>query len=113
MKQSSSPRLDYNINFTQTGTHYVWIFGKAGGSNTGSSDSVHAGLNGQGISTSDRISRFNNSYGWSNNTMDAVKATIEVTETGIQTFNLWMREDGFIVDKMLLTTDPYYNPANW
>ncbi|MGK7939184.1 MAG: hypothetical protein AB4062_03325, partial [Crocosphaera sp.] len=30
--ESSSPRLDYEINFTETGTHYVWILGKAGGS---------------------------------------------------------------------------------
>ena len=110
--ESSSPRLDYEINFTQTGTHYVWILGKAGGTDVGSSDSIHAGLNGQGLSTSDRIFGFDDTYGWSNDTMDAAKATIEVSETGIHTFNLWMREDGFMLDKIILTTDLYYNPAN-
>ncbi len=111
--ESSSPRLDYQINFSQIGTHYVWILGKAGGSSVWSSNSIHAGLNGQGSTTSDRISGFDHTYGWSNDTMDTVRATIEVTETGIQTFNLWMREDGFIVDKIILTTDLYYEPVNW
>ena len=40
---SLSPRLDFQVNFTRTGTHYVWIHGRG---NSGSSNSVHAGLDG-------------------------------------------------------------------
>ncbi|MDJ0662207.1 MAG: hypothetical protein QNJ42_22375 [Crocosphaera sp.] len=107
----NSPRLDYHINFTETGTHYVWILGKAGGSNIDLSDSIHAGLNGQPVNTADRISGFTGDYGWSNGTMDSVRATLEVTEAGVQTFNLWMREDGFIVDQIVLTTDETFDPT--
>ncbi|MGH2413563.1 MAG: Calx-beta domain-containing protein, partial [Microcystaceae cyanobacterium] len=107
---SNSPRLDYNINFVKTGTYYVWILGRAGGSNVGASDSVHAGLDGQAVSTADRISSFTGGYGWSDSTMDSAPATINVTSTGLHTFNLWMREDGFIVDKIILTLDPNFRP---
>ncbi|MDJ0600699.1 MAG: hypothetical protein QNJ37_17870 [Crocosphaera sp.] len=110
--ESNSPRLDYTINFEETGIHYVWILGKAGGSRIEHSDSIHAGLNGQATNTGDRISGFTGEYGWSNQTMDSVRATLEVTETGVQTFNLWMREDGFIVDKIILTTDENFEPSN-
>jgi hypothetical protein len=106
---SKSPRLDYQIDFTKTGTHYVWILGRAGGSSVGSSDSLHVGLNGQAITSSDRVSSFSASYGWSNWTMDSTPAAFNVTSTGLNTLNLWMREDGFIVDKIILTTDPTYN----
>src|SRR6185436_19422079 len=38
-------------------------------------------------------------------------ATINVTTTGIHTLNLWMREDGAIVDKVLLTSNTSYTPS--
>ena len=111
--QSQSPRLDYEINFTQTGTHYIWVFGKGGGEKVNHSDSIHAGLDGEGVNTADRISGFTGEYGWSNQTMDSHRATIEVSSTGIHTLNFWMREDGFVFDRIILTTDPYFDPTNF
>ena len=49
---------------------------------------------------------------WSNQTMDGPVATINVTTTGPHTLNLWMREDGTLVDKLLLTTNPGYIPTS-
>ena len=100
-----SPRLDFQINFVKTGTYYVWIlaYGK-----DGNSDSVHAGLDGQEITTADRMSGWNASYRWRNTTSDGPPSTIDVTTAGIHTLNIWMREDGLIVDKIVLTLNPNY-----
>ncbi|MCK5591826.1 MAG: hypothetical protein KAI72_07710, partial [Candidatus Pacebacteria bacterium] len=103
-----SPRLDYTVNFTQTGIHYVWVRGIG---LSGNDDSCHVGLNGQAISTSDSISSFNTSWEWSRSTMDGVQATLSIGSVGQHTFNVWMREDGFVVDKIVLTTNSGYVPT--
>lgn len=33
---------------------------------------------------------------------------MEITSAGVHTLNLWMREDGAIVDMIVLTTDSVY-----
>ena len=38
------------------------------------------------------------------------QATIEIKEAGTRTLNVWMREDGFIIDKLLLTRDEKVKP---
>ncbi|MEM6391900.1 MAG: carbohydrate-binding protein [Planctomycetota bacterium] len=107
---TDSPRLDYRVNFTETGTHYVWVRGKAGGNTVGSSDSLHVGLDGVHTPTADRMSGFGSGFSWRQSTMDGPVATLNVTSPGEHTLNLWMREDGFDFDKIVLTTDPGYNP---
>jgi len=105
---TSSPRLDYKVVFRRTGKHYVWIRGYGSSSRD---DSLHLGLNGQAQASADRISGFSGNFRWSRKTMDGVRATINVTRTGEQTLNVWMREDGMSFDKLVLTTsrslDPY------
>ena len=105
---TNSPRLDYKINFVKTGVHQVWIRGIGA---TGADDSIHAGLDGAAVATSDRISSFGTTWTWSRDTMDGVAATINVTTAGIHTLNLWMREDGFVVDKVVLSTNAAYVPS--
>lgn len=108
---SSSPELQYQVKFTTTGTYYVWILGW--GPNT-NGDSVHVGLNGTPNASSDRITGFptgSSAPGWSNGTMDGPPATISVGSPGSQTINVWMREDGFKMFKILLTTDPGFTPS--
>jgi hypothetical protein len=106
----SSPRLDYTIEFNRTGQHYIWVLGRAAGDTVGSSNSVHIGLDGQEVETADRIEGFEADFDWSNDTMDSAPATIDITSTGIHTLNLWMREDGFMVDRVILATDPNFDP---
>jgi len=105
---TSSPRLDYKVVFRRTGKHYVWIRGYGSSSRD---DSLHVGLNGQAQASADRITGFWGNLVWSHRTMDGVRATINVTRTGEQTLNVWMREDGMSFDKLVLTTsrslDPY------
>jgi hypothetical protein len=104
----NSPRLDFKVNFLQAGVHYVWIRGIG---NSSKDDSLHIGLDGEAINTSDRIHKFKSSWTWSNSTMDRVKATLNIPSPGLHTLNLWMREDGMIVDKIVLTTDSSYSPS--
>jgi lysophospholipase L1-like esterase len=109
---TDSPRLDYEIDFVETGTHYVWIRGLGDSDGASKNDSMHVGLDGLAVSTADRITNFNSSWTWTNTAMgtDPV-ARIDVTTPGTHTLNLYMREDGLIVDKIVLTTDPGLDPA--
>jgi len=40
----------------------------------------------------------------------AGRAQFQVNTVGVHTINIWMREDGQIVDKLLITTDPNFDP---
>ncbi len=105
---TNSPRLDFQVEFVKTGTHYIWIRGLGA---TGADDSCHAGLDGAAITSSDRITEFVSSWTWSKSTMDGPVATFNVTSIGEHTVNVWMREDGFVIDKLVLTTDSNYSPS--
>ncbi|MFC1603617.1 hypothetical protein ACFL5F_01195 [Planctomycetota bacterium] len=107
-----SPRLDFAVNFVKTGTHYVWIrYLKTGGGD----DSCHIGIDGQEGSDAENISTSgsDNMWNWSNERRgDLGQAKLEVASTGVHTVNVWMREDGFRLDKITLTTDGSYVPAD-
>jgi hypothetical protein len=107
---TTSPRLDYEIEFVKTGTHYVWILAWSFDSK---GDSLHAGLNGQALASSSRISGFESIYTWTNSTLDPRRATIEVSSVGVHTLNIWVREDGSVIDKIVLTTNPNYRPTRY
>ena len=104
----NSPMLGFNVSFTTAGTYHVWVRGY---STNGSSDSVHVGLDGKEISTSDRINSFSsNNWTWHKNTMDGSPATLNITP-GEHVINVWMREDGFRFDKIILTTNSAFVPG--
>ncbi|MHC4701327.1 MAG: hypothetical protein ACYTFQ_12235, partial [Planctomycetota bacterium] len=104
---TESSRLDYEINFVKTGTYYVWIL--AWGAD-GSSDSCHAGLNGEGTPTLLAMSGWNGDYEWNNDRMNTSdRPMFEITTPGVHTFNIWMREDNLVVDKFVLTTNPDFS----
>jgi len=101
---ANSERLEYEINFVKTGPHYVWILAWG---ESGSDDSCHAGLDGEETPLSDNLSGWNNAYEWNNGRyLRAERAQIVITSTGPHTLNIWVREDGLIVDKIVLTTNP-------
>jgi len=108
---TGSPRLNFTVTFSQTGTYQVWIRGRAGGASAADSDSVHVGLDNVALSSSDRITGFSSSFGWSRSTIDNVNATINVGSTGSHTVNVWMREDGFVFDKLVLARNASYTPT--
>ena len=105
---AGSPQLDFPVTFTTTGTYQVWVRGSGAGS---ADRTVHAGLDGVGLTTCDRITGFSSAYAWSKSTLDGPVATINVTRAGLHTVNLWMRDDGFRVDRLLLTTNTGFVPS--
>ncbi|MHC4561075.1 MAG: LamG-like jellyroll fold domain-containing protein, partial [Planctomycetota bacterium] len=105
---ANSPRLDFLVNFVKTGTHYVWVRGYG---KDGAAASCHAGLDGQEISTCDRLNNFGPIYMWHKGTLDGPDASFNVSTAGIHTFNIWMREDGFVIDKIVLTSNISYAPV--
>jgi hypothetical protein len=104
----TSPRLDYRIQFAKAGKYYLWIRGYA---ESGADDSVHVGLNGAEIPTATAVTISMKKWAWSRRTMSNVNGSLDVT-AGTHTLNLWMREDGAIVDRILLTSDPKYVPKD-
>ncbi|MFH2066101.1 MAG: tandem-95 repeat protein [Pseudomonadota bacterium] len=105
---STACRLDYAVNFVKTGIHYIWLRGQGAAD---VDDSLHVGLDGSAVTSSDRITLFNSIWTWSQDTMDGVVATINVATPGVHTINVWMREDGMVLDKLLLSNNAGYVPT--
>jgi hypothetical protein len=112
---TNGARLDFRIAFTATGTHYIWLRG-GDPRGDGAGDSVHAGIDGVSPASATRIDgapSFNVATGWNwvGNIQGDTRASITVDTAGTHTVNLWMREDGFNLDKLLLTTDVAFTPT--
>ena len=105
----NSPRLDYRVNFVKTGIHYVVGRGSAP---SGQDDSFHVGLDGVPNLTSDRIFGFRSVPRWIGDTMDNTNAYFNVPSIGEHVVNVWMREDGMVLDKLLITTNPNFIPVD-
>ena len=106
---TTSPQMNFRVNFVQTGTYHVWARVRAPND---AADSLHVGIDGTAPTSADRITGFSNFFGWSKNTMDGVVATINVTSTGRHTINVWMREDGLVLDKLVLTRNASFIPTD-
>lgn len=104
----NSPRLDFKINFRRTGTFYLWLRGSGASSND---DAVHVGLNGTLLSTAATLSGFSSALAWRRMDTNGAVARVSISNTGVHTLNLWMSEDGFLVDKLLLTQDTAFVPS--
>jgi hypothetical protein len=106
---STSPEVDFKVNFTTIGTYYVWVRAAA---TTNNEDTCHVGIDGPSDLTRRVYVSAGGAYNWgNNNTAGGARAAIQVTTPGPHTINLWMREDGIKVDKLLLTTDSTYKPS--
>jgi glucose/arabinose dehydrogenase/mono/diheme cytochrome c family protein len=96
---ATSPELQFTVNFTSTGTHYIWIRGYA---LDGTEDSIHVGIDG-GSAAAITLSQYN-TWQWSNTLQAGGAASINVPSMGNHTISLWMREDGMRIDRVVLTT---------
>jgi Family of unknown function (DUF6055)/Concanavalin A-like lectin/glucanases superfamily len=95
-------RLDYALHFAGTGRHFLWV--RASGNNDGG-QSIHAGLGldpgAWGLKARTGFGRFT----WTR------LPPLEVTAAGDHVLSLWMHEDGAMIDRLLLTRDPDYEPS--
>jgi hypothetical protein len=111
---TNGPRLDFRIVFATTGTNYLWIRGGDPLAD-GAGDSVHAGIDGVSPASATQITgapTFTTaSWNWVGAIQAATRTYVEVTNTGTHTVSLWMREDGFLADKIILTTDAAFTPT--
>ena len=107
------PRLDYALNFTTTGTYYVWVRMAAGPDDI-YDDSFHIGLDG---GTPVTLNPNSTNYNNGNQNWTWIKAAgstpfmVVINTPGAHTLNLWMREDGVRVDKIVMTTSSSYTPS--
>jgi hypothetical protein len=93
---TQSPRLDFEIDFTTSGSHYVWV--RMYGPNN-SDDDVHVGLNLTlpGTATASLDASSNTGWIWMRT------AAINVATTGRQFVSVWMSTDGVKLDAIVVT----------
>jgi hypothetical protein len=101
------PRLDFEVEFPKAGVYVVWVRGQG---ETDEDNSCHVGLDGKHVPSADRIADFTSEWSWVKDTKDGEDATLKIDAPGKRTLNVWMREDGFVIDRILLTTDKAYVP---
>ena len=102
-----SPEIGFEIDFTSTGVYYVWMRVYAPNLN---GNSLHIGFDDEELETTMETT-VQNAWTWIGTRIsDGGKAIVNVDTPGEHVFNLWIREDGFYVDRILLTTDAGYIP---
>jgi flagellin-like hook-associated protein FlgL len=110
--ENNAPELRYRATLTTPGTYYVWVRGVAEANPRGNSDSIHIGLNGQRLTQDGGLTGFGSSPSWGRrDTYTGNAVSFTVTGPGTYDVNIWAREDGVSVDKIILTQDAGYVPT--
>jgi len=105
---ATAPVLSFDVVFATAGTHYVWMRGR--GPNV-YGDSVHVAINGVLTETGTAGTFNTGDLHWAPWRTGGGIMTVTVPSPGLHTFDVYMREDGVIVDQFLLTTDPAFRPS--
>ncbi len=103
---TANPELQFSVNFANTGAHYVWIRGYGA---TADDDSIYVGIDG-GSSVAMTLTQ-TNAWQWSNSLQPSGAAMINIPSAGNHTVNLWMREDGMRIDRVVLTINASFSPT--
>lgn len=108
--------LTYPIYFTHPGRYYIW----ARAYSTGSEDNgVHFGINGTWPQTSARLQLCTGKHQWTwssarrvpdNHCGSTNTVYLDVPTAGVHILMVSMREDGFELDKFILTQDQSFKP---
>ncbi len=103
--------LHYKVNFTKAGRYYVW----ARAYSTGPEDNgVHVGINGTFPKSGERLQWCTGKDSWywnsaqrtdANHCGEDGKIWLDVPSAGIHTITFTLREDGFEMDRWLMTTE--------
>ncbi len=102
-------RLDFTVRFAKAGKYFSWIRGYG---QTTNDNTINVGLNGQ-IELNARDVRVPRTLGWSNSfRLTQGRVQIAIPAPGQYTINVWMREDGVVFDRMILTQDPTFVPTD-
>ncbi|MCP4372815.1 MAG: hypothetical protein GY797_32630, partial [Deltaproteobacteria bacterium] len=87
---TTSPRADYPVNVTTPGTYTVWLRGYPANA---AGDSAYVGVDQQVVT----VTGFT-PFTW---TWASEPTRLVITQTGLLTANLWLREDGLRIDRLL------------
>ncbi len=111
---SQSPLLEYKVSFVTNGTHYIWVLGEGDSSpGAGNDDTCNIGLDGvlpdsgTGVGGTFAVA---SGFLWNNAIGNTAIATLNVADPGDLTVDVWMQKDGLSINKVVLTTDPDYDP---
>jgi len=101
----SGSKLEYDIFFETTGLYTVAVRGYGPSS---ADNSIHVGLNGIAVTVNqgNALTDWGAAYVWRNQNELGTVFSVNVTQRGLNTFTIWMREDGMIVDKIWLDRSP-------
>jgi hypothetical protein len=105
---AGSAVLTYKIKFIRSGQLYIWARASRTG---GGDDSYHAGIDGV-ITDSSTFLTFHmtdfdyGTWGWIYYRATAGQASVNIPSVGVHDLNIYIRENGFRIDKILLTDDP-------
>ena len=105
---AKSPRMDYRREFVKTGLHYLWARASV---ETDADNSVHAGLDGEPVHSLGHVAySATNKWVWTNKQKDGKTVAVTIATPGLHTIQLWIREDGAVIDRFVLTSDPKWGP---
>jgi|GEM_PF-1618221 len=94
-------RLDYQVNFTKTGQHWIWVRG------CGEYRFNHTLYVGLDMNSGDwsKIEMGWEGMSWKRS------GRFDVDAPGIKTINIWLNHDALAVDKIIITNDEKYIPS--
>ena len=94
-------KLSYNVEFIETGTHYVWarVYFE-----DGDSDSFFFGIN-------DTVSGQIGGSPYGEWRWERAEATLEIDSTGVHQVNFFGREPNSLLDHIVVTSDLSYDPT--
>ena len=101
-----SPYVDYKVYFVRTGRHYIWMRGW--GVRDGNSADID--LDRRELGGGEEIEFEINQWNWAFHNENEEHAYLDIDTPGVHTISLFMHEDGVIVDKVILATNPDYEP---
>lgn len=93
---ATAPRVDFFVNFGPTATYYAHVRGDAGTNSEGFSDSCYIAVDGV-VRDWFAFSVNGGTWGWES-------LLIGVVEPGLHTLSILAREDGFRLDKVVVST---------
>ncbi len=94
------PGYSYPVYFSTIGTYNVWIRMLA---EVNTNDSWHVGLDGTLLTGGGTgLGMLANNWDWANRVSGAT-VTVTIDTPGVHTINVWMREDGAQLDKLVFT----------
>jgi hypothetical protein len=102
--------ISYFVDFETPGTYYLWVRALAV---DGDDNTLHAGINNTWPESAKKLTFHGKEWKWSNTQRDTkAKISFEVPKKGINEVQISMREDGCEIDRIFITRNKDFIPAD-